>query len=52
MTIARMSVAELEKFLHVEFPQVFRGGDISIESADGTSCLLRQRYGRCFVRAA
>jgi uncharacterized protein (TIGR00369 family) len=50
MTIARMSVAELERFLHVEFPQVFRGGDISIESADGTSCLLRQRYGEQMLR--
>src|SRR5882762_11068221 len=50
MTIAKMSVAELEKFLHVEFPQVFGGGDISIESADGTSCLLRQRYNDRMLR--
>jgi hypothetical protein len=34
-----MSVAELEKFLHVEFPQGFSGGDISIESADGAARL-------------
>src|SRR6266700_1580748 len=50
MAIAKMSVAELEKFLHVEFPQVFGGGDISIESADGTSCLLRQRYNDRMLR--
>src|SRR6267378_5780385 len=50
MAIAKMSVAELEKFLHVEFPQAFGGGDISIESADGTSCLLRQRYSEQMLR--
>ena len=50
MAIARMSVAELEKFLHVEFPQAFSGGDISIESADGASCLLRQRYSDRMLR--
>ena len=43
MAAAKMSVAELEKFLHDEFPQAFKGGDITIESADGTTCLLRQR---------
>ena len=50
MAIARMSVAELERFLHAEFPQAFRGGDISIESADGASCLLRQRYSEEMLR--
>src|SRR5258707_3204296 len=50
MAIAKMSVAELEKFLHVEFPQTFGGGDISIESADGASCLLRQRYSDPMLR--
>ena len=50
MAIARMSVAELEKFLHVEFPQAFSGGDISIESADGDCCLLRQRYSDRMLR--
>ena len=50
MAIAKMSVAELEKFLHVEFPQAFSGGDISIESADGASCLLRQRYSDQMLR--
>jgi hypothetical protein len=38
MATTKMSVAELERFLHVEFPQVFGGGgDISIEGADGAS---------------
>src|SRR6201994_1138333 len=50
MAIAKMSVAELEKFLHVEFPQAFSDGDISIESADGASCLLRQRYSDQMLR--
>ena len=50
MAIAKMSAAELEKFLDAEYPQIFRGGDISIESADGTSCLLRQRYNDRMLR--
>jgi uncharacterized protein (TIGR00369 family) len=50
MAIARMSVAELERFLHVEFPHAFGDGDISIESADGASCLLRQRYNDRMLR--
>ncbi len=32
-----------------KFPQAF-GGDISIESADGTSRLLRQRYSEQMLR--
>ena len=50
MAIAKMSVAELEKFLHVEFPQAFGGGDIVVERADGASCLLRQRYSDQMLR--
>ena len=50
MTIAKMSVAELEKFLHVEFPQAFSCGDIQIESADGAACRLRQRYREQMLR--
>jgi uncharacterized protein (TIGR00369 family) len=50
MAIMKMSVTELERFLHDEFPQAFRGGDISIESADGSSCLLRQRYSEQMLR--
>jgi uncharacterized protein (TIGR00369 family) len=50
MTIAKMSVAELERFLDREFPQTFSSGDIAIESADGSSCLLRQRYSDRMLR--
>jgi uncharacterized protein (TIGR00369 family) len=50
MVIAKMSVTELETFLRAEFPQAFRGGDISIESADGATCLLRQRYSDQMLR--
>lgn len=50
MAIAKMSVAELERFLHVEFPQAFSGGDITIENADGATCRLRQRYSEQMLR--
>jgi uncharacterized protein (TIGR00369 family) len=50
MTIAKMSVPELQKFLHDEFPQAFGDGEISIESADGTCCVLRQRYSDRMLR--
>jgi uncharacterized protein (TIGR00369 family) len=50
MAIVKMSVAELEEFLRVEFPQSFGSGDTSIESADGTTCLLRQRYNERMLR--
>jgi uncharacterized protein (TIGR00369 family) len=50
MAIAKMSVAELETFLHREFPQAFANGDIGIESADGASCLLRQHYSDRMLR--
>src|SRR5229473_3220117 len=50
MAMAKMSVADLEKFLHDEFPQAFKGGDITIESADGETCLLRQRYNDQMLR--
>lgn len=50
MALAKMSVAELETFLHIEFPQAFVYDDITIESADGTTCLLRQRYGERMLR--
>ena len=50
MTIAKMSVTDLEKFLLAEFPQAFSAGDIAIEHADGASCLLRQRYGEQMLR--
>src|SRR3954453_1971926 len=50
MAIAKMTVSEVEAFLLTEFPQAFRGGDISIESADGATCLLRQRYSDQMLR--
>jgi len=50
MTKAKMSVAELETFLHREFPQAFGIGDIAIETADGTTCLLRQAYSERMLR--
>src|SRR5215831_18171522 len=50
MAAAKMSVAELEDFLRVEFPQAFAGGNITIESADGETCLLRERFGEHMLR--
>jgi uncharacterized protein (TIGR00369 family) len=50
MTAAKMSVAELETFLRIEFPQTFGGDDVTIESADGETCLLRQRYSERMLR--
>src|SRR6187399_1375186 len=50
MAVVKMSVAELEEFLRVEFPQSFGSGDTAIESADGQTCLLRQRYSDRMLR--
>jgi uncharacterized protein (TIGR00369 family) len=50
MAIAKMTPTQLNEFLRSEFPQAFKGGDISIESADGTTCLLRQRYSEQMLR--
>lgn len=50
MAKAKMTVAELEAFLHREFPQTFASGDITIESADGETCLLRRRYNEHILR--
>ena len=50
MTIAKMTVPELENFLRNEFPQAFSGDDIRVEEADGTSCRLRQRYSEQMLR--
>ncbi|BAM89368.1 thioesterase family protein [Bradyrhizobium oligotrophicum S58] len=48
---AKMTPADIEAFLHAEFPQAFRtGGDISIESADGRSCRMRQRFNERMLR--
>src|SRR5512141_3210262 len=50
MAAAKMSVAELEEFLRMEFPQAFSDGDTIIESADGDTCLLRRRYDERMLR--
>ena len=50
MAIAKMSVADLEEFLRIEFPQSFGSGDTAIEHADGETCLLRQRYNDRMLR--
>jgi len=50
MAHAKMSVAELEQFLRVEFPQSFGSGDTRIETADGETCRLRQRYSDRMLR--
>ena len=50
MAAAKMSVAELEQFLRVEFPQAFANGDIRVERADGETCLLRERYSDRMLR--
>jgi len=50
MATAKMSVADLERFLRAEFPQDFSNGDIKIESADGAHCFLRQRYNDRMLR--
>ena len=53
MASAKLSVAELEKFLLEEFPQVFKDGDVTIESADGETCLRASAIMRkCCGRAA
>src|ERR1700745_371549 len=50
MAAAKMSVAELGQFLRGEFHPAFSGDDITIESADGQTCLLRQRYSERMLR--
>jgi uncharacterized protein (TIGR00369 family) len=50
MALAKMSVPELEAFLGKEFPQTFGSDDVAIESADGETCLLRQRYSERMLR--
>lgn len=50
MAVAKMSVAELEAFLLKEFPQAVGMGDVSIESADGATCLVRQQYSERMLR--
>ncbi|MEN3348366.1 MAG: hypothetical protein V7632_2001 [Bradyrhizobium sp.] len=50
MATAKMSVADVEEFLRQEFPQAFVHDDIRIESADGETALLRQRFSERMLR--
>jgi uncharacterized protein (TIGR00369 family) len=50
MAVMKMGVAEIEKFLRGEFPQVFSSDEFRLEHADGQTCLLRQRYGESMLR--
>jgi uncharacterized protein (TIGR00369 family) len=50
MAGAKMNVGELRKFLREEFPQAFGDGDITVESADGETCVVRQRYRERMLR--
>src|SRR6266702_4691508 len=50
MAVMKMSVADIREFLRQEFPQVFSGDDFALESADGQTCLLRQRYSDTMLR--
>ena len=50
MAAAKMTVAELDKFLRKELPQVFNDGDLTIESADGETCLMRRRFDERMLR--
>jgi uncharacterized protein (TIGR00369 family) len=50
MTAARMTVAELDAFLRTELPQMFNYDDLTIEHADGQSCLLTQRFRQSMLR--
>jgi uncharacterized protein (TIGR00369 family) len=50
MAGAKMTVGELLTFLREEFPQVFSDGDITVESADGETCIVRQRYRERMLR--
>ncbi|MBR0872419.1 PaaI family thioesterase [Bradyrhizobium tropiciagri] len=50
MATAKMSVAEVEEFLRREFPQAFVYDDVRIESADGETALLRQRFSERMLR--
>src|SRR5687768_6026082 len=51
MAVAKMSVAELEEFLHREFPQVFGAGStVKIERADGETCLVREPFNERMLR--
>ena len=50
MTAARMTAAELDTFLRTELHQMFSDDDLTIEHADGETCLVRQRYSDRMLR--
>jgi uncharacterized protein (TIGR00369 family) len=45
-----MTVAELDAFLRVEMPQLFRHASIAIERADGKTCRVREAYNDGMLR--
>jgi uncharacterized protein (TIGR00369 family) len=45
-----MTAAELDAFLRTELPQMFSDDDLTIEHADGETCLVRQRYSDRMLR--
>jgi uncharacterized protein (TIGR00369 family) len=47
---SRMTVAELDAFLRVEMPQLFRSSSIAIEHADGKTCRVREAYNEGMLR--
>jgi uncharacterized protein (TIGR00369 family) len=45
-----MTALELDAFLRTELPQMFSDDDLTIEHADGETCLVRQRYSDRMLR--
>lgn len=46
---AKMTAAEVAAFLRVELPHMFND-DLTIEHADGRTCLVRQRFRESMLR--
>ncbi len=46
---AKMTAAEVDAFLRVELPHMFND-DLTIEHADGRTCLVRQRFRESMLR--
>jgi uncharacterized protein (TIGR00369 family) len=49
MMTAKMTAAEVDAFLRVELPHMFND-DLTIEHADGRTCLVRQRFRESMLR--
>jgi uncharacterized protein (TIGR00369 family) len=45
-----MTVAELDAFLRIEMPQLFRQSSIAIDYADGHACRVRETYQEGMLR--